>query len=492
LLRLYNTLTKAKQPFKPLAGKRVRMYVCGVTVYDYCHLGHARSALLFDMLRRYLLFKGYRVTYVKNFTDVDDKIINRAQQEHRGWQEVAQVYTAAYREDMARLGVGPADQEPIATEHIDGMIALISKLITKKLAYRVGGDVYYRVSRFGRYGKLSRRRLNEMLAGARVEVDARKENPLDFVLWKASKHGEPAWSSPWGHGRPGWHVECSVMSMECLKSPTLDIHGGGQDLIFPHHENEIAQSEGATGKPFSRFWVHNGFVTVDKEKMSKSLGNFFTIREIFDKLPVSLNEASKREILRYFLLSAHYRARLDFSDHHLLQAKAALDNYYNMAHALMEAEGRRRAGTSTARTKRMLAVIKAFSKKFESVMDDDLNVPKALAHFQQLITATNRYILAEGHAVVLLKVRALFHRYGAVLMGLFTLEPAKWSFQQIVVRSAPAAAAVTPEEVDALVNEREQARKEENFARADDIRRQLAASGVVLEDRPDGTTRVKR
>jgi cysteinyl-tRNA synthetase len=488
MLRLYNTLTRKKEPFKPLSGKLVRMYVCGVTVYDRCHLGHARSAIVFDLLRRYLQFKHYRVRYVKNFTDVDDKIINRAQKEQRPWEVVAKTYTAAYWEDMARLGVPPADLEPKATEHIGEMIALISKLVKKGLAYPLDGDVYYRVGRFKGYGKLSHRNLDELQAGARVEVDERKESPLDFALWKASKPGEPSWPSPWGGGRPGWHIECSVMSMACLKRSTLDIHGGGQDLIFPHHENEIAQSEGATGKRFARFWVHNGFVTVDREKMSKSLGNFFTIQEVFEKMPAHLGPAARREILRYFLLSVHYRGPIDFSDQHLAQTKAALDNYYAMLTRFSEVVWEQRTGRPTAHTRRILAVLKVFPVEFRAAMDDDLNVPAALAQFQQLITAANRYVSVEGHATVLARIRRLFARFGTELLGLFTLESDQWSFQRwsFVPVEVPAI------DVEALVKEREQARRDKDFSRSDQLRRQLAAAGVIIEDLPDGSTRVKR
>ena len=487
MLRLYNTQTGKKQPFRPLSGKRVLMYVCGVTVYDRCHLGHARSGIVFDLLRRYLQFRGYRVRYVKNFTDVDDKIINRARQENRSWQVVAETYTAAYWQDMARLGVTPADMEPKATEHIQGMVVLIGKLIKKKLAYPVDGDVYYRVGKFSPYGKLSRRNTDQLLAGARVEVDQRKENPLDFALWKASKPGEPSWPSPWGEGRPGWHIECSVMSMACLKSPTLDIHGGGQDLIFPHHENEIAQSEGATGKPFSRFWVHNGFVTIDQEKMSKSLGNFFTIEDIFEKMPAHLSPGARREILRYFLLSVHYRGPIDFSDQHLSQTKAALDNYYTMLMRLGEVETKGRKGKVTAHTRRIRSFLKSFPAKFQSVMDDDLNVPGALALCQQLITEANRYAVAEGQAPVLAAIRRAFSRVGAELLGLFALEPAQWSFQPWSFVAAGAGG-----DVEILIKARERARREKDFARSDQIRQQLASAGVIVEDLPDGTTRVKR
>src|SRR5881296_361276 len=331
MLKIFNTLTGRKDPFEPLAPGQVRMYVCGVTVYDYSHLRHARSALVFDVIRNYLRFSGYTVKYVRNFTDIDDKIINRASEEGKTPAEIAEKYFLAYQDDMKRLGVAPADVEPKATEHIPDMITMIQTLIAKGHAYRLNGDVYYEVKTYPAYGRLSKRKAEDLLAGARVEVDERKRNPMDFALWKSSKPGEPAWDSPWGRGRPGWHIECSAMSMHHL-GETFDIHGGGQDLIFPHHENEIAQSCSATGKDFARYWVHNGFVTVDQEKMSKSLGNFFTVWEIFDKFPLRDKEKIEviKEVVRFFLLSTHYRSPIDFSDVALLQSWAGLDNFYNL------------------------------------------------------------------------------------------------------------------------------------------------------------------
>src|SRR5438093_567458 len=333
MLKIYNTLSGQKEVFKPLKPKRVRMYACGVTVYDYSHLGHARSALVFDVIRNYLRFSGYKVTYVRNFTDVDDKIIKRASEEGKTSAEIAEKYLLAYQEDMKRLGVAPADAEPKATEHIPDIIRLIKILIKKGHAYRLNGDVYYEVKTYPAYGRLSKRKTEDLLAGARVEVDERKRDPMDFALWKSSKAGEPAWDSPWGRGRPGWHIECSAMSMELL-GKTFDIHGGGMDLIFPHHENEIAQSCAATGKEFARYWVHNGFVQINQEKMSKSLGNFFTIREIFEKS--EWPEEITAEILRYFLLTNHYHNPLDFSDQGLREAKYALDGFYDLFSRLKE------------------------------------------------------------------------------------------------------------------------------------------------------------
>jgi len=311
MLKIYNTLTGKKEVFEPLVSGHVGIYVCGVTVYDVCHIGHARSSLVFDVVRRYLEYKGFNVLFVKNFTDIDDKIIARAQKDGVEWKDVAEKYIEEYYIDMELLGVRKADIEPKATNHIEEMQKIIAALMEKGYAYAIDGDVYYRVKNFTEYGKLSKRDIEEMLAGARVEIDERKEDSLDFALWKSSKAGEPSWSSPWGGGRPGWHIECSAMSMKYL-GYTFDIHGGGKDLIFPHHENEIAQSEASTGKTFARYWIHNGFVNVNQEKMSKSLGNFFTIREVFEKYPYSSKVTA--EVLRYFLISNHYRSPVDFSD----------------------------------------------------------------------------------------------------------------------------------------------------------------------------------
>src|SRR5689334_21627346 len=318
MLTLFNTLTGKQEPFTPIEPKRVRMYVCGVTVYDYCHIGHARSALVFDVLRRYLEYSGYEVVFVKNFTDVDDKIIKRANEQKVSCEVITSRYIDAYYEDMGKLGIKSASIEPKATGHIAEIIALAERLIQKGLAYTIDGDVYFQVEKYRDYGRLSKRRVEDLQAGARVEVDERKRHPMDFALWKRSKPGEPAWPSPWGPGRPGWHIECSAMSIKYL-GETFDIHGGGMDLIFPHHENEIAQSCGATGKEFARYWIHNGFVEISHEKMSKSLGNFFTVREIFQKSKWSQDVTG--EVLRYFLLSTHYHGPLDFSDQALQEAK---------------------------------------------------------------------------------------------------------------------------------------------------------------------------
>ncbi|HUK55675.1 MAG TPA: cysteine--tRNA ligase [Nitrospiria bacterium] len=501
MLKIANTLTGKKEPFRPARARRVGMYVCGVTVYDRCHLGHARSAVVFDVIRRYLEYKKYRVRYVKNFTDVDDKIIARAAKENRPWTEIVERYIAAYGEDMGRLGVRAADREPRATEHIPEMIRLIRRLIRKDFAYAVDGDVYYRVEKFKGYGRLSKRKADELLAGlpagqagARVEPDERKKNPLDFALWKAAKPGEPSWESPWGPGRPGWHIECSAMSMKLLGN-SFDIHGGGMDLIFPHHENEIAQSEGATGKRFARYWVHNGFVNVNQEKMSKSLGNFFTIQEIFEKSVWP--EAVTAEVLRYFLVATHYRSPIDFSDEALKAAKAGLDNFYTMFQKLEEPT----ATASGPLDRKLRAALKAFPKRFEAAMDDDFNTSEAVSEMQQLRAVVNAVLgrgISRSSSQAVLK---LFRKYGG-LLGLFQLDLEKWKVGsiplsdgkrlEISVAGHVDVAVLDDNRVNALVAERQEARRNKDWARSDAIRKQLAEAGIILEDRPDGTTRVRR
>jgi cysteinyl-tRNA synthetase len=474
-------MTGRKEPLLPAGGRSVGMYVCGVTVYDRCHLGHARSAIVFDLIRRYLEYKKYRVRYVKNFTDVDDKIIHRAQQEGRSWLDVAETYIGAYREDMERLGVRPADVEPRATEYIAGMIRLIKTLVKKRYAYPVDGDVYYRVKHFKTYGKLSKRDTEELLAGARVEVDERKEDPLDFALWKASKPGEPTWESPWGPGRPGWHIECSTMALRLLGSG-LTIHGGGKDLIFPHHENEIAQSEGATGKRFARYWIHNGFVNVNREKMSKSLGNFFTIQEIFEKSPWP--SAKTAEVLRYFLVSTHYRSPIDFSDEALKTAKAALDNFYILFDELTERKAAKEPGDAQA-----IKIIKSFTHAFEKAMNDDFDTPRAIAQLQKLRNEMNRILergLSKKAAGAVLKT---FRDYGKIL-GLLHLTRNQWNSIKVSLSGVEVKTSLG--DVTAKVEERNEARRQKDWARADAIRKQLEDAGVILEDRPDGTTRVRR
>jgi cysteinyl-tRNA synthetase len=485
-LTIHNTLSGRKESFEPLVPGTVRMYVCGVTVYDYCHLGHARSALVFEVIRRYLEYYGLAVTFVKNFTDVDDKIIRRAQEQGKGWQDITSTYITAYHEDMRRIGVEPATVEPKATEHMGEIIQLVELLVKKGMAYQVDGDVYFQVETFPAYGRLSKRKLEDMQAGARVEVDERKRNPMDFALWKSTKQGEPAWPSPWGLGRPGWHIECSAMSMKHL-GPTFDIHGGGEDLIFPHHENEIAQSSGASGQPFARYWIHNGFVRINQEKMSKSLGNFFTIREIFEKS--RWPEAVTGEMLRYFLLSTHYRSPVDFSDQILEEAKRALDAFYDLFKRLEE------SSLSSAADDKLADEQQKLTNSFQQGMDDDFNSPAALAALQGFRGQVNRLLETGLSSQGRLEARERFRSVGRVL-GLFQLS--KWQFNPVdrltvgVEEKAEVRSLMTETDIEANLAERNDARRRKDFKRADEIRIELASLGITIEDRPDGTSRWKR
>lgn len=454
-LSVYNTLSKAKEPFQPLVGNQVRMYVCGMTVYDFCHIGHARVMVAFDVIARWLRQRGYELTYVRNITDIDDKIIRRAQENGEPFDALTKRMIAAMHEDEARLSVLRPDIEPRATGHIAGMHAMIQTLIDKGFAYAPGnGDVYYRVGKFVGYGKLSRKKIEDLRIGARIEVDESKEDPLDFVLWKAAKPGEPSWESPWGAGRPGWHIECSVMSTCCL-GETFDIHGGGPDLVFPHHENEIAQSEAATGKPYAATWMHAGAVRVDGEKMSKSLGNFFTIREVLEKY--------HPEVVRFLLVSSHYRSPINYSEDNLKEAKGALERFYTALRGLPEVEA---SGGE------------AFAERFAAAMDDDFNTPEAVAVLFEMAREVNRLREADLQAAAALaaKLREL-----AGLLGVLQLEPD--AFLQ-----AGAAGKVDAAQVEALIQARLEARAAKNWAESDRIRDELTAMGVVLEDGKGGTT----
>lgn len=500
MLTLFNTLTMRQEEFRPIDPKHVRMYVCGVTVYDYCHIGHARSALVFDMLRRYLEYSGYKVTFVKNFTDVDDKIIKRANEQGVSCDLITSKFIDAYYEDMGKLGITPASKEPRATEHMPEIIAITERLIEKGLAYTLDGDVYFQVDKYPAYGRLSKRRLEELQAGARVDVDQRKRHPMDFALWKNSKPGEPSWVSPWGAGRPGWHIECSAMSIKHL-GETFDIHGGGMDLIFPHHENEIAQSSGATGKEFAHYWIHNGFVQINQEKMSKSLGNYFTIREIFEKEMQQWPEVVVAETLRYLLLSTHYRGPLDFSNQSLHEAKNALDGFYDLFKRLEEGE------QGTAFDEEVRTIIDRAREAYRQKLDDDLNTPMALAVLQNMRTNVN--IRFEGWPSETRKrARAAFREFGAVL-GLFQLEPGQWQFKPLKVSAVSASdissvgigehvvsvvkmEPLSVKEIEERIAQRLEARKKKDFAKADEIRKSLAAQGIIVEDKPDGTSRWKR
>ncbi len=451
---LYNSLTRRKEVFTPLEPGKVRMYVCGMTVYDYCHLGHARVMVVFDVLARYLRWKGYEVTYVRNITDIDDKIIRRAAEAGVPIETLTERFIEAMHEDERALGCLPPDREPRATRAIDAIIAMIQRLIDEGYAYLGdNGDVYYAVARFRDYGKLSGKKPEELRAGARVEVSEAKRDPLDFVLWKRAKPGEPAWDSPWGPGRPGWHIECSAMSTQCL-GPHFDIHGGGADLQFPHHENEIAQSEAATGQPFVDYWVHVGFVRVDREKMSKSLGNFFTIRDLLAKYP--------GEVIRFFILTSHYRSPLDFSEQSLAQGRAALTRLYTTLRGLPEADEGEEG--------------EIWRRRFEAAMDDDLNTPEALAVLFELAKEINR--LGDQDPARATRLAATLKKLGGVL-GLLSQDPEH--FLQ------GGEAGLSDEEIERLIEEREQARKRRDWATADRIRDQLKARGIVLEDTPQGT-----
>lgn len=477
-MRIYNTLTGKKEEFVPLTPKKVGMYACGVTVYDYCHIGHARSAIVFDVIRRYLQYKGFDVKYIRNFTDIDDKIINRAKQEGIPWDAVAQKYTDEYYMDMDRLGVGRADIEPKATEHIKEMIDIVKGLVDKGIAYVVDGDVYFEVSKFPEYGKLSKRDIDEMMAGARVEVDERKKDPIDFALWKVSKEGEPSWESPWGHGRPGWHIECTAMSIKYL-GESFDIHGGGADLIFPHHENEIAQSEAFTGKPFVKCWVHNGFITIDKEKMSKSLGNFFTIKDILDKYDP--------EVVRFFLLSTHYRSPIEFSDEQLKEAELSIDRYYTTVARINDFFGKESGSPKPSNEEKALEeLLSSFKTNFQEAMDDDFNTALALGHIFELIREANRFLdsnpSGEKAKGLVLRTKELLSEVGGIL-NIFNRTLNEWYIALMKTKK------VGLSEADILdkIRERQEARMMKDWSTADKIREELEEKGIILEDKKDGT-----
>ena len=486
MLRVHNTLTGSKEPFEPLVPGKVRMYVCGVTVYDYCHIGHARSALVFDVLRRYLEYSGFVVEFAKNFTDVDDKIIKRANEQGVSCEHVTTTYINAYYEDMEKLGVRRATLEPRATEHIADIVRLVDTLLAKGMAYRVDGDVYFQVDRYPVYGRLSKRNVDDLQAGARVDVDERKRHPMDFALWKGSKPGEPSWDSPWGPGRPGWHIECSAMAMRHL-GETFDIHGGGMDLIFPHHENEIAQSCGATGKEFARYWVHNGFVQINQEKMSKSLGNFFTIREIFQKSEWS--DTVTGEMLRYFLLSTHYRSPLDFSDQSLNEAKNALNGFYDLFERRNESAPAHGAADQQMQESTMRA-----RAAFVAAMDDDLNTPNALAALQTLRGEANKALEVGLSGEMRRVVRQEFRVLGIVL-GLLQTDTWRFKSQRQQPSSGGAEAStdtLSDEDIADKLAARLAAKRSKNYQLADQLRAELASHGITIEDRPDGTSRWKR
>jgi cysteinyl-tRNA synthetase len=469
MLRIHNSLTGQPETFQPLEPGKVRMYVCGITVYDYCHIGHMRMLVVFDMVRRYLRHCGYAVTFVRNITDIDDKIIHRAAANHEPIEALTARFIAAMDEDAASLGVEQPDIEPRATAYIGEIIAMIQRLIDRGHAYvAADGDVLYAVASFPDYGKLSGKRLADLRAGARVEIGESKRDPLDFVLWKRSKPGEPSWSSPWGEGRPGWHIECSAMSTALL-GDHFDIHGGGMDLKFPHHENEIAQSCGATGHPFVKVWMHNGFVNVDDEKMSKSLGNFFTYREVLPRL-------RHPEVLRFLLLGSHYRGPINYSMAQIEQADATLGRLYAALRGLPSVPPP--AGNTP------------WGPRFEAAMDDDFNTPEALAVLQGLVREINT-LRAAGDLQQAGELAAEFRRLAAVL-GIGQQDPEAWARLPAPGAGAAAAAGLTDAQIDAEVAARLAARKARDFAASDRIRDGLAAQGIVLEDAPGGVTTWRR
>ena len=479
MIRIHNSLSGEKEELKPIEPGVLRMYVCGLTVYDYVHIGHARMLLVFDMVTRYLRHRGYRLTYVRNITDIDDKIIRRAAENREPVEALTQRFIDAMNEDCARLAILPPDHEPRATHYLPQIIAIVEQLLAKDYAYRAAnGDVMYSVGRFAGYGKLSGKRPADLRAGARVEVDEAKRDPLDFVLWKHAKTGEPAWPSPWGPGRPGWHIECSAMSTALLGTH-FDLHGGGLDLKFPHHENEIAQSCAASGERFVNVWMHNGFVNVDDEKMSKSLGNFFTLREVLPRL-------RHAEVLRYFVLASHYRGPINYSLDQLDQADAALGRLYT---ALRELPLVAPATTE-------------HSERFLESMDDDFNTPEALAVLQSLAREVNS-AKASGAQQRAAALGAELRALGAVL-GLFSVPAEQW-FRLAKPAQAPAAAPgsqdpnaasrpgwIDDEAVEARIEARAAARRARNWSESDRIRDELAAAGVVLEDKPGGRTTWRR
>lgn len=488
-LNIFNTTTRKKESFQPIREGIVGIYVCGITAYDICHIGHARAAIVFDIVVRHLRCRGYRVTYVKNFTDIDDKIIDRARKEGVNFKEIAERYIKMHNEDMAALGVETPTITPRATEHIADMIALIDVLIKKEFAYAIDGDVYFAVNNFRQYGKLSGRNLDEMLSGARVDINDKKKNPMDFALWKASKEGEPSWDAPWGKGRPGWHIECSSMSRRYL-GETFDIHGGGEDLIFPHHENELAQSQAATGKPLANYWMHNGFVKINSEKMSKSLGNIFPIREIL--------KSYHPEILRLFMLQSHYRSPVDYSDSSLHEARSGLIRCYTTLRQVKEMQKSITSSTLTPSDEESLAKqedyigqLNELLNKFDEALDDDFNTAHALGYVFDTVRLANNFLADERNitsvckSAVLDAARKTFEHFGAAL-GIFQDDPNH--FFQTDKEMESRKKGLDALEIENLIQLRHAARLAKDWKKADEIREQLAKLHVLLNDSKDSTT----
>ena len=487
-IKIFNTRTRKKEIFQPLREGEVGIYVCGITAYDVCHIGHARAAVVFDVVVRHLRSRGYKVTYVKNFTDIDDKIITRANKEGVIFSEISERFISLHNEDMAALDVETPTITPKATEHIDDMINLINILMEKGFAYAVDGDVYFAVNNFHQYGGLSGRNPDEMLAGARVDVNDKKKNPMDFALWKASKEGEPFWESPWGKGRPGWHIECSAMSRRYL-GETFDIHGGGEDLIFPHHENEIAQSQAATGKPLANYWMHNGFVKVDSEKMSKSLGNIFPIKEILKNY--------HPEVLRLFMLQGHYRSPVDYSTSSLNEARSGLIRCYTTLQQLKEIPeiltndpAISASNESLTRGKDYIYKLNELMEKFDAALDDDFNTAQGLGYVFEAVRLVNniaaeRKMMAVSKATVLHEAKKAFDHFDAVL-GIFQDDPGHFFQTDKEIESRKRGLNV--EEIESLIAARQKARIDKDWAKADEIRNKLAGLHIVLKDSQDNTT----
>jgi len=469
MIKIYNTLNARKEIFEPINDNNVNMYVCGVTVYDKCHVGHARSAVVFDTARRYMKYRDYNVTFVKNFTDIDDKIINKSKETGTSWKEITEKYIREHDYDMNKLNVMKPDYEPKATEYIEDMIELCARLIEKGNAYEIDGDVYFRVKSFKEYGKLSNRDIEELKAGTRIEVRDNKEDPLDFALWKKSKEGEPGWDSPWGKGRPGWHIECSVMSSKILALP-FDIHGGGKDLIFPHHENEIAQSEASCSCQFAKYWMHNGFVNINKEKMSKSLGNFFTIRDIIEEF--------EPESLRYFLLTTHYRSPLDFSEDKLIEAESALDRIYTLIDNIENYKAGRKGNNLLDEVANIAG---NFAQDFTEAMDDDFNTAAALSVIFEYIRKIN--VLLENKPDRK-SFESLMNQFDKILkivrstLGIAAKSPEDWFRANL---------SISENELQEKINQRNEYRKNKEFDKADSIRDELKEKGIELLDTPEGT-----
>lgn len=459
-MKIFNTLNNRKEDFIPIEEGKVRMYVCGPTVYNYIHIGNARPMIVFDTVRRYLEYKGYDVNYVSNFTDVDDKIIARANEEGVSAAEIAKRYTQAAIDDMNGLNVMPATTHPKATEEIDGMIDMIQTLIDKGYAYEKNGTVFYRTRKFAGYGKLSGKNLDDLEAGARIAIDDEKEDAMDFVLWKPKKEGEPYWTSPWGDGRPGWHIECSVMGNKYL-GKQIDIHAGGEDLIFPHHENEIAQSEAANGTTFSNYWMHNAFLNINNHKMSKSAGNFFTVKDIAEKYPL--------QVLRFFMLSAHYRSPLNFSDELMQAAKNSLERILTAVFNLSYLENSAKETAYSSSDQDFKKQLASYKNNFEAAMEDDFNTADAISVIFEIVRLANSYLSADKPQSLITETKNLIISLCDIL-GIICEQD----------NSLP------DEDIEKLINERNQARKNKDFARADQIRDELAKKGIQLEDTREG------